>query len=155
MLSVQDVTAWRTFALTSFIFYFLLYCFLFCFYAQSTVILVAKWLLSRLCFRDFQWSIFNKWGQKSFRKKQRNTFLFYILSIGLVVLHRAGFRNNFCIRGIPPQSTIPRPIAKKLRKVQELGEGRAGRPGLPVPNKPHGFCGREAARNQSNRLTHV
>ena len=25
---------------------------------------------------------------------------------------------------------------------QELCESRGGRPGLPVPNKPYGFCGR-------------
>ena len=27
---------------------------------------------------------------------------------------------------------------------QELCESRGGRPGLPVPNKPYGFCGRKA-----------
>ena len=27
-------------------------------------------------------------------------------------------------------------------RVQELCESRGGRPGLPVPNKPYGFCGR-------------
>ena len=26
----------------------------------------------------------------------------------------------------------------------ELCESRDGRPGLPVPNKPYGFCGRKA-----------
>ena len=32
-------------------------------------------------------------------------------------------------------------------RAQELGlgESRGGRPGLPVPNKPDGFCGRKAA----------
>ena len=29
--------------------------------------------------------------------------------------------------------------------AQELCESRSGRPGLPVPNSPHGFCGRQAA----------
>ena len=28
--------------------------------------------------------------------------------------------------------------------AKELCESRGGRPGLPVLNKPHGFCGREA-----------
>ena len=34
--------------------------------------------------------------------------------------------------------------------AQQLCEGRGGRPGLPVPNKPHGFCGRKAPLNQSS-----
>ena len=29
-------------------------------------------------------------------------------------------------------------------RAQELCEGRGGRPGLPVPNKPYGLCGRKA-----------
>ena len=29
-------------------------------------------------------------------------------------------------------------------RAQELCESRDGRPGLPVPNKPDGFCGRKA-----------
>ena len=29
----------------------------------------------------------------------------------------------------------------------ELCEGQGGRPGLPVPNKPYGFCGRKATLN--------
>ena len=32
-------------------------------------------------------------------------------------------------------------------RVQELCESQGGRPGLPVPNKPYGFCGRKAALN--------
>ena len=32
-------------------------------------------------------------------------------------------------------------------RAQELCEGRGGRSGLPVPNKPHGFCGRKAILN--------
>ena len=33
------------------------------------------------------------------------------------------------------------------RKAQELCESRGGRPGLPVPNKPYGLCGRKARLN--------
>ena len=29
-------------------------------------------------------------------------------------------------------------------RAQELCESRGGRPGLPVPNSPYGFCGRKA-----------
>ena len=29
-------------------------------------------------------------------------------------------------------------------RAQELCDSRGGRPGLPVPNKPDGFCGRKA-----------
>ena len=29
-------------------------------------------------------------------------------------------------------------------RAQELCESRCGRPGLPVPNKPYGLCGRKA-----------
>ena len=32
-------------------------------------------------------------------------------------------------------------------RVQELGEIRGGRPGLPVPNSPYGLCGRETTLN--------
>ena len=32
---------------------------------------------------------------------------------------------------------------------QELCESPGDRPGLPVPNKPHAFCGRKATLNQS------
>ena len=31
-----------------------------------------------------------------------------------------------------------------LSRAQELCESRGGRPGLPVPNEPYGFCGRKA-----------
>ena len=34
-------------------------------------------------------------------------------------------------------------------RVQELCESPGGCPGLPVPNKPHAFCGRKATLNQS------
>ena len=36
-----------------------------------------------------------------------------------------------------------------LRRAQELRESRGGRPGLPVPNKPYGFCGRKATLKQN------
>ena len=32
-------------------------------------------------------------------------------------------------------------------RVPELCESRGGRPRLPVPNKPHRFCGRKATLN--------
>ena len=32
-------------------------------------------------------------------------------------------------------------------RAQELCESRGGRPGLPVPSKPYGFCGRKAILN--------
>ena len=31
-----------------------------------------------------------------------------------------------------------------IHRTQELCERRGGRPGLPVPNKPYGLCGRKA-----------
>ena len=31
---------------------------------------------------------------------------------------------------------------------QQLSESRGGRPGLPVPNKPYGICGRKAWRRK-------
>ena len=31
-----------------------------------------------------------------------------------------------------------------MYRVQELCESRGDCPGLPVPNKPYGFCGRKA-----------
>ena len=31
-------------------------------------------------------------------------------------------------------------------------ESRGGRPGIPVPNKPHGFCGRKVTLNQSKSM---
>ena len=38
-------------------------------------------------------------------------------------------------------------MTKDIR-AEELCEGRGGRPGLPVPNKPYGFCGRKATLQQ-------
>ena len=37
-------------------------------------------------------------------------------------------------------------------RAQELCEGRVGRPWLPFPNKPHGFCGRKATLNSLSEL---
>ena len=34
-----------------------------------------------------------------------------------------------------------------VSRAQELCESRGGRPGLPVPIEPHGFCGRKATLN--------
>jgi len=34
-----------------------------------------------------------------------------------------------------------------LYQAQELCEGRGGRPGLPVHDKPYSFCGRKATMN--------
>ena len=36
-------------------------------------------------------------------------------------------------------------------RAQELCESRGGRPGLPVPNKRYGFCGRKATLNENDR----
>ena len=33
---------------------------------------------------------------------------------------------------------------RRFRRAQELCESRGGRPGLPVPNKHDGLCGRKA-----------
>ena len=38
-------------------------------------------------------------------------------------------------------------------RPQELCESRGGRPGLPVPDEPHGFCGRKATLNQDGTAT--
>ena len=35
-----------------------------------------------------------------------------------------------------------------LSRAQELCGSRRGRPGLPVPNKPDGFCGRKVTLNK-------
>ena len=37
-------------------------------------------------------------------------------------------------------------------RAQELCESRGGRPGLPVPNSPYGFCGREATLKSNLNL---
>ena len=39
--------------------------------------------------------------------------------------------------------------------VQELCESRGGRPGLPVPNKPYGLCGRKAAFEEEEEDTRI
>ena len=38
---------------------------------------------------------------------------------------------------------------------QELCESGGGRPGLPVPNKPYGFCGRKATLYHAHALVTV
>ena len=38
-------------------------------------------------------------------------------------------------------------MREKGFRGQELCESRGGRPGLPVPNEPYDFCGREATLN--------
>ena len=38
-------------------------------------------------------------------------------------------------------------------RAQELCESRGGRPGLPVPNKPDGFCGRKAPWKKKKKGT--
>ena len=38
----------------------------------------------------------------------------------------------------------------RVFRAQELCGSRGGRPGLPVPNKPDGFCGRKATLKQDN-----
>ena len=37
-------------------------------------------------------------------------------------------------------------------RAQELCESRGGRPGLPVPNSPHGFCGRKETMEKDELL---
>ena len=41
-----------------------------------------------------------------------------------------------------------------LVRVQELCESRGGRPGLPVPNRPYGLCGRDAALDWMTKALH-
>ena len=36
---------------------------------------------------------------------------------------------------------------RRTTRAQKLCESRGGRPGLPVPNKPYGLCGRKATLN--------
>ena len=41
-------------------------------------------------------------------------------------------------------------------RAQELCESRGGRPGLPVPNSPFGFCGRKATlKNRIQELCEI
>ena len=41
-------------------------------------------------------------------------------------------------------------------QFQSSGTGRNGRPGLPVPNRPDGFCGLKATLKQNNyTLSHL
>ena len=39
-------------------------------------------------------------------------------------------------------------------ELGKLCESRGGRPGLPVPNKPCGFCGRKAALKEEDYRGH-
>ena len=36
------------------------------------------------------------------------------------------------------------------KQKQNENESRGGRPGVPVPNNPYGFCGRKAALNETD-----
>ena len=38
-------------------------------------------------------------------------------------------------------------------RARELCGSRGGRPGLPVPNRPYGFCGRKATLNSGPQST--
>ena len=40
-------------------------------------------------------------------------------------------------------------------RAQNLSESRGGRPGLPVPNKPYGLCGRKATVNSNHHLSEL
>ena len=42
---------------------------------------------------------------------------------------------------------VNRTVKKEVQLAQELCQSRGGRPGLPVPNSPCGFCGRKATLN--------
>ena len=53
--------------------------------------------------------------------------------------------------------TITTHLKKETNKrlcytAQELCKSRGGHPGLPVPNSPHGLCGRKAALNLNYRV---
>ena len=50
---------------------------------------------------------------------------------------------------LPPQLTFysVATCSAQCSRVQELGESRGGRLGLPVPDSPYGLCGRKAALN--------
>ena len=42
---------------------------------------------------------------------------------------------------------------RSILRAQELCESRGGRPRLPVPNKPYGFCGRKSPRKKKKVYT--
>ena len=58
-----------------------------------------------------------------------------------------------------PATCVPDTISNKryvhhhteTSRAQELNESRGGRPGLPDPNKPDGFCGRKATLKRNRR----
>ena len=39
----------------------------------------------------------------------------------------------------------------KFSRVEELCESAGGRPGLPVPNRPYGLCGRKATLKKKKK----
>ena len=39
-------------------------------------------------------------------------------------------------------------LLTRRHRTQELCESRGGRPGIPFPNKPYGFCGHKATLKQ-------
>ena len=57
-------------------------------------------------------------------------------------------------RAVPNKPTVSVDVKQHIQtqgfhhRAQELCESRDGRPRLPVPNKPHGFCGCKATLNQ-------
>ena len=58
---------------------------------------------------------------------------------------------HFILTSSEPTSTSLPHV--RVDRAQELCESRGGRLGLPVPNKPYGFCGRTAALNPHVRVT--
>ena len=50
-------------------------------------------------------------------------------------------------QGFEP-ATFQSRVRRSSHRAQVLCESRGGRPGLPVPNKPYGLCGRKATLNQ-------
>ena len=48
---------------------------------------------------------------------------------------------------VPNKPTVSVDVKQHFNRLQELCESRGGRTGLPVPNKPYGFCGRKGTLN--------
>ena len=46
----------------------------------------------------------------------------------------------------------PLRIDDKLDSSQELRESRGGRPGLPIPNRAYGLCGRKTTLEDEGQL---
>ena len=55
---------------------------------------------------------------------------------------------DILITGLVYTRHPPTPPQRVNCSAQELGESRGGRPGLPVPDSPYGFCGRKAILNE-------